>query len=153
MRIFRRSTMSILFSLAAILMVVSGFAITGVIRSSLAKAAPATATHAHIDCSNSNQAALCTDVSNSDDVFGRYVGHDEPSNLFYSNVPGSGNRNSWKMTLPSDPTTDNPLTPGKSYNFQLHITFWLGMAMCDTQSDPNQLTVNGPESPVLSSQG
>ena len=55
----------------------------------------------------------------------------------HSNVPGSGNQNSWKMTLPSDPSASNPLALGKSYNFELHIAFWLGMAMCDTQSDPN----------------
>jgi hypothetical protein len=145
MRIFRRSGLSILFTLAATLMVVSGFTIAGVNLTTRAKAAPATAVHVHIDCSSSVQAPLCTDVSNSDDRFGHYVGHDEPSNLFYSNVPGSGNRNSWKMTLPSDPTTVNPLTPGKSYNFQLHITFWFGMAMCDTQSDPNQLSTCTPD--------
>ena len=84
--------MSIFFSLAAILMIGSGFAITGVVRTSQAHAAPATATHVHIDCSSSVQAPLCTDVSNSDDRFGHYVGHDEPANLFYSNVPGSGNQ-------------------------------------------------------------
>src|SRR5689334_9294678 len=99
--------------MAAMLVVVSGFTITGVIRSTQANAAPATATHAHIDCSNSAVAPRCTDIANSDDVFGKYVGHDEPSNLFYSNVPGSGNRNSWKMTLPKDPSAANPLTPGK----------------------------------------
>lgn len=146
MRISRRSRVSMLFSLAALLMVVSGFTLAGVIRTSQAKAAAATPTHVHIDCSNSVQVPLCTDVSNSDDRFGHYVGHDEPSNLFYSNAPGSGNRNSWKMTLPSDPTPNNPLTPGKSYNFQLHITFWFGMAMCDTQSDPNQVSTCTPDS-------
>ena len=146
MPISRRSTMSILFSLVAILMVASGFTITGVIRLYQAKAAASTATPAHIDCSNSAQSPRCTDVANSDDVFGHYVGHDEPSNLFYSNVPGSGNQNSWKMTLPSDPTTDNPNTPGKSYNFELHPTFWFGMAICDTQSDPNQISTCTPDS-------
>ena len=124
MHFLRRSRMSILFSLAAILMVVGGFTITGVIRSTHASAAAATPTHAHIDCSNAAVTARCTDIANSDDIFGAYRGHDEPSNLFYSTVPGSGNQNSWKMTLPSDPTTDNPNTPGKSYNFELHPAFW-----------------------------
>ena len=145
MHFLGRSRMSILFSLAAMLMVVSGFAITGVVRTSLAHAAPSAAAHVHIDCSSSVQAPLCTDVSNSDDRLGHYVGHDEPSNLFYSNVPGSGNQNSWKMTLPSDPSASNPLAPGKSYNFELHIAFWLGMAMCDTQSDPNQISTCKPD--------
>ena len=29
---------------------------------------------------------------------------------------------------------------GKSYDFQLHPAFWLDMAMCDTQSYPEQLS-------------
>jgi hypothetical protein len=146
MRRIRRSMMSILFSLAAILVVVSGLTITGVIQTPQAKAATAVAAHVHIDCSNVVQAARCTDIANSDDIFGHYVGHDEPSNLFYSNTPGSGNRNSWKMTLPKDPSASNPLTPGKSYNFELHPAFWFGMAMCDTQSDPNQISTCRPNS-------
>ena len=139
MRITRRSKMSILFSLASILIVVSGLTITGVIRTSQVNAAPAVVAHVHLDCSNNVQAARCTDIANSDDNFGHYVGHDEPSNLFYSNVPGSGNQNSWKMTLPRDPSASNPLAPGKSYNFELHPAFWFGMAICDTQSDPNSV--------------
>ena len=36
---------------------------------------------------------------------GHYVGHDEPSTLFYSNVPGSGNRmNLFEVAL----TQSNP---------------------------------------------
>ena len=141
-----RSMMSILLSLVALVAIVGGLWVTGVQLSVPAHAAQATSANVHIDCSSSVQAPLCTDVSNSDDRFGHYVGHDEPSNLFYSNVPGSGNQNSWKMTLPKDPSASNPLTPGKSYNFELHITFWFGMAMCDTQSDPNQINVCVPDS-------
>ena len=33
-----------------------------------------------------------------------YVGHDEPSLLFYSNVAGSGNNNYWQLTLPRQPS-------------------------------------------------
>jgi len=66
-----------------------------------------------------------------------YVGHDEPSLLFYSNQAGSGNNNVWRMRLPKDP----PLLPladgsGGTWNFQLHPAFWFGMAICDTQSFP-----------------
>ena len=86
MHFLRHSRMSILFSLAAILMVVSGFTITGVIRSTHAKAAAATPAYAHIDCSNAAETARCTDIANSDDIFGVYRGHDEPSNLFYSST-------------------------------------------------------------------
>jgi len=48
--------------------------------------AAATSQHMHIDCSTA--AAMCTEVANSDEVFGHYVGHDEPSLAFYSHKPG-----------------------------------------------------------------
>jgi len=80
-------------------------------------------------------AATCTELNQP--VNG-YTGHDEPSLLFYSNTPGSGNNNTWTMTLPTDP----PKLPrqdgsGGTFNFQLHPAFWFGMAMCDDQSAPN----------------
>jgi hypothetical protein len=67
-----------------------------------------------------------------------YIGHDEPSVLFYSNTPGSGNSPTYSVTLPTDP----PLTPkqdgsGGTFNFQLRPAYWFGMAMCDDQSAPN----------------
>jgi hypothetical protein len=93
--------------------------------------------HAHIDCSRSS---TCADVAESDDVFGHYVGHDEPSTLFYSNTPGSGNRMQYDMTLPKDPPAASPTAPGKSYQFELNGAFWFGMAMCDTQSYPEQIS-------------
>jgi hypothetical protein len=79
---------------------------------------------------------LCADKL--DNVGGVYVGHDEPSLLFYSNEPGSGYSNVYRLRLPKDP----PLLPkqdgsGGTWNFQLHPAFWFGMAMCDDQSAPN----------------
>jgi hypothetical protein len=67
-----------------------------------------------------------------------YVGHDEPSLLFYSNERGAGFSNVYRLRLPKDP----PLLPkqdgsGGTWNFQLHPTFWFGMAVCDDQGDPN----------------
>jgi hypothetical protein len=67
-----------------------------------------------------------------------YVGHDEPALLFYSNEPGAGSHNVYRLRLPKDP----PLLPkqdgsGGTWNFQLRPTFWFGMAMCDDQGDPN----------------
>jgi hypothetical protein len=64
-------------------------------------------------------------------------GHDEPSLLFYSNKPGSGNSNNYQMTLPTDPPTA-PADDGSggNWNFMLHPAFWFGMAMCDDQSAP-----------------
>src|SRR5437763_3952801 len=50
---------------------------------------------------------LCSEVWDSEAVFGQdvYVGHDEPSTLFYSNVPGSGTRQRYLLQLPKDPPT------------------------------------------------
>jgi len=123
---------------------VLGMTIVGVLALSAA-AANAAVAHAHLNCAESS---LCTEVGDYGPVFGRgyYVGHDEPSTLFYSNVPGSGNRMRYTLTLPSDPSPDNPLTPGKSYNFQLHGAFWFGLAMCDTQSYPEQVKTCTPDS-------
>jgi hypothetical protein len=89
---------------------------------------------------------LCTEVYDSEDVFGEgnYVGHDEPSLLFYSNQPGSGNRMRYQFTVPSDPS--GPFSLSKSYNIQLRPAFWFGMAMCDTQSYPQQVSTCTPDS-------
>jgi len=74
-----------------------------------------------------------------------YVGHDEPSVLFYSNKKGSGYNNIWRMRLPKDPPT-LPQADGKGgvWNFQLHPALWFGMAMCDSQSSPNYTNVCRP---------
>jgi len=42
------------------------------------------------DCDSGG--ALCTEVLDSIGYNGSYTGHDEPSLLLYSNVPGSGNQ-------------------------------------------------------------
>ncbi len=104
------------------------------------------ARHISINCAES--AAFCTEVGPKAEVFGRgyYVGHDEPSALFYSNVPGSGNRMRYTLTLPTDPSPADPSAPGKSYNFELNGAFWFGMAMCDTQSYPEQVSNCIPDS-------
>jgi hypothetical protein len=91
-----------------------------------------------INCANA--AALCTEVADSDDVFGHYVGHDEPSMMFISNQPGSGNHVRYDMTLPTDPSASDPNATNKSYQFELSGADWLGMALCDTQSYPEQVS-------------
>ncbi len=140
MRFSVRSKLSILFSLLTIAAVVGGFAVSGAIQGAHA-AAPM-----HINCEQ--RSLTCTEVYDSEAVFGKdvYVGHDEPSTLFYSNVPGSGNRMRYQLTLPKDPSPSNPMTPGKSYNFELHPAFWFGMAMCDTQSYPELVNTCTPDS-------
>ena len=100
----------------------------------LAPAAASTGQHAAIDCEYS---ALCAEVANPGEVFdSEYVGHDEPSNVFYSDVPGAGNHMTYSVRLPRDPSPGKPTTPGKSYQFQLNGALWFGMALCDTQSYP-----------------
>lgn len=97
----------------------------------------------YIDCSSN--LGLCTEVYGAQEVFGHYVGHDEPSVLFYSNKPGAGNRNQWQLILPKDPSpvVTDPTPNNKSWNFQLHPAFWFGMALCNTESYPEVTQADG----------
>jgi hypothetical protein len=81
---------------------------------------------------------LCAEQKDNPGGKEYYVGHDEPSLLFYSNTPGAGFNNVYRIRLPKDP----PMLPkqdrsGGTWNFQLHPAFWFGMAMCDDQGNPN----------------
>jgi len=88
------------------------------------------------DC-NEQSGILCAEArENPSNEY--YVGHDEPAVLFYSHEPGSGYNQVYRVRLPKDP----PHVPkqdgsGGTWNFQLHPAFWLGMAVCDDQGDPN----------------
>ena len=76
-----------------------------------------------------------------------YVGHDEPSLLFYSSKSGSGSYNVWRVRLPKEPPTlPQQDGSGGTWNFQLHPAFWFGMAMCDSQSYPEYTKVCAPAS-------
>ena len=82
--------------------------------------------------------ALCAEVYDPIGYGGRYTGHDEPSLLFYSGVPGSGNNMVYLMQLPKEPPTPPKQDgSGGTFNYQLRPAFWLGMAMCADQSAPN----------------
>jgi hypothetical protein len=88
---------------------------------------------------------LCTHLASGVNYEGQYSGHDEASLLFYSNKPGSGNSSVYLLRIPKDP----PVKPkqngtGGTWNFQLHPAYWFGMAMCDSQSDPNFTNVCNP---------
>jgi len=148
MHFFSRSKLSFAFSLVALVVIVTGLLAMGALRgaTSSARAANASTAHSHIDCAAG--AITCSEVWDSEAVFGegKYIGHDEPSTLFYSNVPGSGNQMSYRLTLPQDPSPTNPTKAGKSFNFELHPAFWFGMAMCDTQSYPEQISTCSPDS-------
>ena len=122
-----RSKLSVAFSLVAFATLIGGFMIA---------ASVGHVFHAKADAQDPFcvQKAICADAND----YGQYtVGHDEPSLLFYSNTPGSGNSYVSRLTLPKDP----PKLPkqngtGGTFNFQLHPAFWYGMALCDTQSAP-----------------
>ena len=106
-------------------------------------AGAATGSAAKFSCWNST--GLCSEIANPQDFWGSwYVGHDEPSLLFYSNRPGAGNDMTYTMKIPSDPR--GAYSPSKSYNIELRPAFWFGMAMCDTQSYPEQVSTCQPDS-------
>lgn len=98
-----------------------------------------------IDCTRNT--TLCTEVADSEEVWGEgtYVGHDEPSLLFYSTNPGSGNRMQYSGVLPTEPPP-RPLPGVRSYDFQLYPAVWFGLAMCDTQSYPLTNSQCAPDS-------
>ncbi len=88
---------------------------------------------------------LCTDSSTP--IEGHYVGHDEPSLLFYSSTPGSGNSATYTLTLPTEPAMlPEQNGSGGVDDFELYPTFWFGMAMCDTQSYPEFTKTCTPDS-------
>jgi hypothetical protein len=98
-----------------------------------AAAGPAHATKPECD----EPTALCAEPLDSIGYGGEYTGHDEPSLLFYSGTPGSGNSNYYHLRLPKDPGKKPKQDgTGATWNFQLHPAFWLGMALCDNQSAP-----------------
>jgi hypothetical protein len=87
---------------------------------------------------NDQTGYLCAETFDSIGYAGEYTGHDEPSVIFYSNRPGSGNSSTYLLRLPKDPPT-LPTQDGKggTFNFQLHPAFWVSVAVCDDQSAPN----------------
>ncbi len=88
------------------------------------------------DCQDN--AVICAEVYKSIGYQNGYTGHDEPSLLFYSSTAGSGNTMAYHLTLPKDPPTlPTQDGTGGTFNFQLHPTFWFGMAICNDQSAPN----------------
>jgi hypothetical protein len=90
-----------------------------------------------INCSEPEANALCAEPLDSIGYGTEYTGHDEPSLLFYSNTAGSGNSSKYQFTLPTEPNVlPNQAGTAGTWNFQLHIAYWFGMALCDNQSAP-----------------
>jgi hypothetical protein len=142
MRLSSRSRPSIVLSMVAFITIIGSLMfIASSANVSHAKAAQA----AGYQESFCEQKQTCVDAK--DFGYGDYVGHDEPSALFYSNTPGAGNSYISHLTLPTDPSTlPNQSGTGGTFNFQLHPTFWYGMAMCDTQSAPEYTNKCTPDS-------
>ena len=92
-----------------------------------------------------SERALCVDPFKT--LGAGYVGHDEPSVLFKSGVPGSGNDITYDIRLPKEP----PVKPredgsGGTWNFQLRPTFWFGLTLCDSESSPEYTKICKPDS-------
>ena len=107
--------------------------------------ARASSSHKFLDCKARDITCIEQNTSEGYSKQNVSVGYDEPSVLFYSHHIGSGNHMSYMLTLPKDPPLSSH-KPGASFNFQLYSTFWFGMAMCDTQSYPEQLSTCTPDS-------
>jgi uncharacterized repeat protein (TIGR01451 family) len=64
-----------------------------------------------------------------------YIGHAEPTTLFFSTKGASGNNMRWKFKLPA--TDPAPTQNGSSVaNFELYSALWMGLALCDPNSKP-----------------
>jgi hypothetical protein len=80
---------------------------------------------------------ICAEAVDALGYEGEYTGHDEPSILFYSDTPGSGNNQRYRLVVPADPPTmPTQDGTGGTFNFQDRIAFWFGMDLCDNQSAP-----------------
>jgi hypothetical protein len=116
--------------LAAIPLLIAGTVLVGL------PSVSATVPHRSIYCQNDPR---CLEVADWKDAgFEYYVGHDEPSMLFYSNRPGSGNNSTYNLTLPTQPAAPPDATGSTSttWDFQLHPAFWFGMILCNPGSYP-----------------
>jgi hypothetical protein len=98
-----------------------------------------------LPCDDGNP--LCAEVFDSIGYNGSYTGHDEPSLLFYDNRPGSGNNQTYRLRLPTEPPTlPEQDGSGGTWNFQNRIAFWLGLNLCDTESAPEYVHTCTPDS-------
>ena len=92
----------------------------------------------------SSGSSLCADPY--DNPYGQYVGHDEPSLIYKSGIPGSGNDMTYTVTLPKDPKQQpNASGTGGGTWDSSGGPFWFGLTMCDSQSSPeftNKCTPN-----------
>src|SRR5690349_2989001 len=81
---------------------------------------------------------FCTEPNDPYSPAGNYIGHDEPSVLFYDSRPGAGYDVTYRIRLPKEPGTQPTQdgTNGYAWSFEQRSAFWFGMIMCDTESAP-----------------
>src|SRR5215472_16074432 len=143
MALQRRTVMKKRRLLGAVMAAGSALALAALFSGTPTAAASSSSSYgSRISCGNNIR--LCAEVSDPVAAFGHYVGHDEPSALFYSNVPGSGNHMQYNVTLPVEPA--GAFSDAKAYSFENSPAFWFGMAMCDTQSYPESSSTCMPDS-------
>lgn len=103
----------------------------------------ASVSHSKASCKEGR--LMCVEVADNKAAFGNYyVGHDEPSVKFYSNLTGAGYRQQYNITIPTEPA--GAFSKSNGYDFELRPAFWFGVAMCDTQSYPEQRKTCTPDS-------
>ncbi len=130
-----------LIAMVALAAIASPMAISAIGAHAAHSTAPSFATTGSLDCNgySSIQKPLrahdtCTDFKGYDggrgSDNGHYIGHDEPSVQFVSNVGGSGNNTQWQITLPKERALPATKT------FENQIAFWFSMALCDPRSFP-----------------
>jgi hypothetical protein len=93
----------------------------------------------------------CTEIA-ANDEHGfedneHYVGHDEADIGWFSTRHRSGSSQSYSVRLPVDPQAKatGSLT-GPTDTYQLQVTFWFGLVMCDNQSYPEGNPTCTPDS-------
>ena len=102
-----------LIAMVALAAIASPMAISAIGAHAAHSTAPSFATTGNLDCNgySSIQKPLraqdtCTDLKGYDggrgSDNGHYIGHDEPSVQFTSNVGGSGNNTQWEISLPKE---------------------------------------------------
>jgi hypothetical protein len=138
----RRAVIVAVFVASALLVVLQGAA-----ASPRASAASALTRVSFDEPLCESHASLCVDKYSS--FGGEYVGHDEPSLLFKSDEPGSGNDITYRVRLPKDPQLQPQADgSGGTWNFELRPTFWLGLTLCDSESAPEYTKTCTPDSDV-----
>lgn len=72
----------------------------------------------------------CLDPIDRDEYNLPYIGHDEPSMIFYSDKPHSASNLRWEFVLPKEHA------PPATQSFQNFTAFWFGLPLCDPNSKP-----------------